>query len=167
MTPMIAELYARALSLAYGLAFAGGILWVVTWRDGMKWRKIAAAYPLTGEEPAERRWLQTVCLSDGGLAFNSYRGVVTVGLAPDGVMLRMLVSPPGVYPPIFVPFSDMDFTERRWFLRNDAMWISMRQVPGVSIVVFDKLRDRIREGAAGQIGPAKRARPIAATSWPN
>ncbi|MEZ5946570.1 hypothetical protein [Hyphomonas sp.] len=164
---MIAEYYTRALSLAYGLAFAGGLLWLVIWRDGVQWRKIARAYPMTGEAPAERRWLQTVCLSDGGLAFNSYHGIITAGLRPDGVMLRMLVAPPGVYPPIFVPFSEMEFTERRWFLRKDAVWISTRQVPGISIVVFDKLRDRIREGAAGRPLPAKRARPVAATNWPN
>ena len=166
----LSEVIARAISLTYGLAVAGGLFGFVAYRSSWRWRRLAKAYATQEDMPAAKQWMQTVVLHGSGIAFNNYRGTVTVGVGHGGLMLRALGPVPSPFhAPLLIPFQDIAFTKRNWFLNRGVWEITTRQVPDVRLIIHSRTRDWIDAQAVAGTSRRHPAPPKRATSatWPN
>lgn len=141
------EIFARIFALAFGLVVGGGALAIVIWRDSWRWRQLAEVYAtdLASLSAPERRFA-TLILEGRGVAFNSYRGMVTLQADRGGLHIRfrpLFLSVP-FYRNLYIPFGELTASFRRWALVVRACEMETAQVPGLKIL--------LREEAAEWLG---------------
>lgn len=155
------DILARAGSLATGFAMAASAFAWLVWCDSWRWRQLAAVYASDREllRAPERRFASLV-LHGRAMAFNLYRGTVTLQADRWGVYIRVrpMFLPFPFYEPLFIPFSDIQVTPRRWYSIAQAFEIETAKVPGIKLVIRDSAADWINRHSAGRFA----ARPYAA-----
>ncbi|MEZ6012169.1 MAG: hypothetical protein R3C08_09915 [Hyphomonas sp.] len=163
------EILARAYSLAVGLAVGGGALALVIWRDSWRWRQLAAAYADERTFEAPERRFSTLILHGRGVAFNSYRGIVTLQADRNGLLIRfrpLFLTIP-FYKPLYIPFTDIQAVPRRWLLMAHAVELETAKVPGLKIVMWDSTAEWIDAQCGGRLGARSAAAPKGiAAGWP-
>jgi len=132
---------------AFGLALAGGILAFVWYRvASVRWRPLSEYYGRPIETAREVRRLQTLIIHGVGAAFESYKGIVTVGVSDSGLSLSLLPPWAVFHAPLFIPYGDISIRERQWFLFK-AVEITTRKAPQTKIVIYPELWNWIEEQA--------------------
>ncbi|MCA8902452.1 MAG: hypothetical protein KDA53_14515 [Hyphomonas sp.] len=163
----IVEILSRAVSLAFGAAVGFGALAFVLWRDGGRWRQLAAAYGTAAGLPgAARKWIGFVILHEGGLVFNSYRGMVRLQADAAGLHIhyRPFYFSTPFYVPLFIPYREMRVRRRRWILFADCAELETAGVPGIRIVLPREAAEWAEAQSGGRFGYGLTASRTAA--WP-
>lgn len=129
--------------MGYGIAVA--LLWGVWKANARRWNRLAQAYradhALHGEaiECYATRNMQTVILVGGHIGCNSYKGIVTVGVTAQGILLRVMRPFSLFHPPLLIPFGDSRIEPRQWYLFGKTSQFTLDQVRDVQIIVHDDL----------------------------
>ena len=141
------EFLLQIVTGAFGLAVGGGALIFVLYRSAFRWRKLAEVYAGKPEHCIAKLNFQTVILTGMGVAFNSYKGIVTFEIGETGIVMRLFAPFSLFHPPLFIPFSDLSAVQTEWFLNDISYAMSAQKVPGISIIVSSSLIRLIEEKA--------------------
>ncbi|MEO1614761.1 MAG: hypothetical protein AAFV88_02865 [Planctomycetota bacterium] len=152
---MIAQFFA----LIFGHAIAIGFFSMIWRRNSYRWRLLARQYAVDNRDDAppitnvERRRLQNAILLGGGLpGWNSYLGITTVGVVPQGIVLELMLPFSIGYPALLLPFGDVEVTPRKWYLNCESVQYVMAKEPSVQIVFDEALQNWIEVRVAALSG---------------
>ena len=125
----------RFAMLIYGTAFAAGLLGFMSWRHGHRWRRLATFYPGNGKEVGERFHMESIFLYADHEVYNHHQGTVIVTIAENGIGLRMMLPLNALYPPIFIPVSDIRLVQENWLLMGPVCQMRFWQCPELNLVM--------------------------------
>src|SRR5579872_6088914 len=127
-----------ALWHGFPLIFAGlwmGIGLLLSWIGG--WQALAGRYRATQPFTGERFWMKSAAMGSVG-----YRNSVNLGADSSGLYLAVFPLFRVGHPPLFIPWSDISFSEeRRWLLKG--VRLQFREAPVVSLLIPTPLATRI------------------------
>jgi len=116
---------------------------VVSYTGG--WWDLAKAYPLDHEFPEKQSWrAPQVFLS----ALGTYRNLVHVGVDREGLYLRVAPLFRVAHPPIFVPWKDISYSQKKRFFREMTKF-RFRHKPDIPVHLPIQLTNKVAEAAAG------------------
>ena len=113
----------------------GGLLAFIYKRDAVDWEKLHAAYGRAWELPLEKKRFQTMILYSEGRFAKSYKGLLTIGIYPDGIALRPFIWLMPFQTPIFVPFSDIEGWKQKWFIDAASTELAFRRIPEMRMIM--------------------------------
>lgn len=107
---MIGTLLSQLVGVGFVLALIAGMYKA----NARRWGRLARAYRVTGHLPSHAETgMQTIILLGGDLGWNSYRGITTVGVAPEGLLLKLMPPFSIFHPPLLIPYSDLSIEPKR------------------------------------------------------
>ena len=129
----------QVLATIQGLGLVVGLLAFLWWRDGGRWRRLAAAYPVPAQPGVvhDTRRRRTVILRSRGGLWNRYLGTVTVDISEWGVTLRLMAPWAAFHPPVFVPAAEVVMQPSSWYLIGESWALTLPRVPDLSIIVTE------------------------------
>ena len=147
---MIENLFLHAVG--YGVVT---VVMCVIWKcNARRWTRLARVYRASDVLPSEilecsaKRSMQTVFLVGGDIGWNSYKGIVTVGVTKKGIVLRLMPPFSLFHPPLLIPFRDSHIEPRRWYLVGKTSQFTLGKVTDVQLIVHDELLTWIESQAA-------------------
>ncbi|TWU25212.1 hypothetical protein Pla52o_15100 [Novipirellula galeiformis] len=146
---MIEKLYLNAV----GCGVLITLLYVLWKTNARRWSRLARAYrahdklQCTASECCPTRSMQTVILVGGDIGWNSYKGIATVGVTAEGILLRLMPPFHVFHPPLLIPFRDSHIEPKRWYLIGKTAQFTLSQVSDVQIIVHDELLQWIESQA--------------------
>tara|TARA_R110002049_G_scaffold288423_1_gene470946 strand:+ start:132933 stop:133430 length:498 start_codon:yes stop_codon:yes gene_type:complete len=136
-----------------------GLLFVIWKCNSRRWARLAKAYRAAEETHCfAKRTMQTVMLVGGDVGRNSYKGIVTVSVGREGILLELMLPFSTFHPPLLIPYSACDIEPRQRFLMGDTFQYTLRDVSDVKIIVHDDLQDWIESQAASLASVSARTR---------
>ena len=138
--------------VGYGFLFT--LLYGICKCNARRWTRLAHAYRAPDLMHADApicyatRTMQTVILVGGRVGSNSYKGIVTVGVTTEGILLRLMAPFSIFHPPLLIPFRDCHVEPKRWYLIGKTSQFTLNQVSDVQIIVHDELLQWIQLQAA-------------------
>lgn len=138
---MIQQIVMPLLGGAIVVALLGGI-----WKcNARRWNRLAAVYRADCSEQnsldpeSEQLSYQTLILTGGAVGWNSYKGITTVGVSRDGIMLRPHTLFSIFHPPLLIPFGDLSIKAKRWRLFGQTYECTLSGVHNVRIIIDEGL----------------------------
>jgi hypothetical protein len=124
-------------------------LMCMMWRlNARRWSRLANAYPaFDAADCVATRTMQTVILTGGAIGWNSYKGIVTVGVTKEGILLQMMLPFSLFHLPILIPFGDCHIEPRRWYMIGKTVQYALRGVTDVQMIIHDDLQEWIESQA--------------------
>lgn len=147
---MIEKLYLYVVG--YGVFF--GLMYGIWKANARRWTRLARKYGCIDGSLSEesqcfaKRTMQTVILVGGDVGWNSYKGIVTVGVTPEGILLQLMPPFSTFHRPLLIPFRDSRVEPKQWYLFGKSFQYSVAQVSDVQIIVHDELQHWIESQAA-------------------
>ncbi len=141
---MIEQWFLPMLGSCIPVALALGM-----WKaNSRRWRRLAREYRVTGDLPsqAESR-MQTLILVGGDIGWNSYKGITTVAVTPEGILLKLMPPFSAFHPPLLIPYSDLTLEPKRWYVIGETYQGTLSRVSDVQFYIDDKLVDWIKSEA--------------------
>lgn len=138
---MIEKLMLQAVG--YGVLVT--LLYGVWKCNARRWTRLARAYSASDglqtdtSECYATRTMQTVILVGGHMGFNSYKGIVTVGVTSHGILFRLMAPFAMFHPPLLIPFRDCQIEPKQWYLIGKTSQFTLKQVSDVQMIVHDEL----------------------------
>ncbi len=112
------------------LVFFGGILYA----NAKRWRYLAQHYSEVRDDFIEKRSMQDAILVGMG-AYNTIKGILTIGVCSNGISLRLLPPFSLFHSPLHIPFSDIQGWGTSWYLNDKSTEIQLRNAPDVKIIM--------------------------------
>lgn len=126
-----------------------GVLRLVWKSNATRWNRLARAYAADAPLACKaRRHLQSVILVGGGIAFNSYRGIVRVGATNEGMTLSLLPPWSFFHPPLLIPYGDIRIQPTSWYLNTKSFKCSFADASDVEVLVDEELMEWVEAQAA-------------------
>lgn len=147
-----------------GLVMVGGLLGFIYYRDAVDWRNLQTAYGRAWAPPVEKKSLQTMILYSEGRPAKSYKGLLTIGLYPDGIGIRPFIFLVPFQSPIFVPYSEIKGWKQKWFLDAASTELAFAKTPAMRVIMPTKQVEWILSLAQGAV-PISPDRPPT-ENWP-
>ena len=151
----------QLFAAAGGLAFAFAILAYIYHRDAHRWQRLARAYGSGWGPPAASRRVAALILHGEGTAFNSHRGIVTIGVVGDGLVLKVIPPLSAFMEPLFIPFGDLTKGERPWFVNATSIELRTAAVPDIGIILAEDDVAWIEAASARKISGSNAGAPAA------
>lgn len=132
----ILEFLQQALTFAFGSGLAIGLFVFVYWRNSARWRLLARHYGRDWGRPSETRKMQNGVMYGQG-AFNSYKGILKIGVDQNGVSLAIIRPFSFFYfcEPLFIPYSEIKGWQQQWYLDSKSVELEFARVPEVKMVM--------------------------------
>ena len=125
----------QAVMTAFGLSIAVGAFAFIYFRDATRWRRLAGVYGQSWMPPLKKKHMRSLVLYGDGIAFNGYKGIVTIGIHETGIALKVM-PPFGFFtPPLFIPFRDIRGWNQFWYLDAKSIELEIRAAPDIKIVM--------------------------------
>ena len=138
--------------VGYGFLFT--LLYGIWKCNARRWTRLARAYRapdlLHADAPEcyATRTMQTVILVGGDIGWNSYKGIVTVGVTAQGILLQIMRPFSFFHPPLLIPFRESHIEPKQWYLVGKTSQFTLNQVSDVQIIVHDDLLQWIESQTA-------------------
>lgn len=132
---MLIEIIQKMMSLAFGLGIVVGLMSLVGFRSSFRWRYLADHYGPPADQPTIEKQFQNAILYGHGVAYNSYNGIVTIGVLNGGIALRLFKPFSFFHKPLFIPFTDIKGWKQRWFLNTPSIELEFAKAPDVKVVM--------------------------------
>ena len=115
-----------------------GLFVFVLWRQAYAWRQFAARYGHDDVIPTTEKfgWL---VLSRGWLPYQSYNGIVVVGVKGDILTLRIRKPFHFFHTPLAIPFSDISTERTRWYLNDRSYKLTTRLVTDFNLTMPEEI----------------------------
>jgi len=142
---MIGNLLFYLVSYSLPVALMG-----VMWKfNARRWTRLARAYRAPDETHCvAERTMQTVILVTGDIGWNSYKGITTVSLTREGILLKLMLPFSLFHPPLLLTYGDCDIEPKRWYLIGKTFQYTLRGVSDVKMIIHDDLQDWIESQVA-------------------
>ncbi|MEZ6132012.1 MAG: hypothetical protein R3C59_25400 [Planctomycetaceae bacterium] len=121
-----------------------GLLCGVWKANARRWNRLARAYRADSDltsnatECYATKTMQTVILVGGNVGWNSYKGIITVGVTHEGILLRVMTPFSAFHSPLLIPFGEIHIEPRQWYLIGKTSQFTLNQVSDVQIIVHDE-----------------------------
>ncbi len=92
--------------------------------------------------------MQTVILVGGDIGWNSYKGIVKVGVTSEGILLQLMPPFAIFHPLLLIPFRDCHIEPKRWYLYGKTVQYTLDAVSDVQLIIHDDLQAWIESQAA-------------------
>lgn len=150
---MIVTLFFNLVSYSLPVAMVGG-MWKLNSR---RWNRLARAYQTLNETVgiAERK-SQTVHLVGGDIGWNSYKGIVTIGVTRDGILLKLMKPLSIFHPPLLIPYGECHIEPRQGLLIGKTVEYTLHHVRNVKLIIGDDLQNWIEFQAATLVAESQR-----------
>lgn len=137
----------------FGYSVFFGLLYAIWKANARRWSRLAKEYGASEDHRADanvyaKQTMQTVILVGGHVGWNSYKGIATVSVTPDGIMLSLMPPFSIFHQPLLIPFRDSSVQPRRWYLFGTSYQYTLAKVDNVQIIVCDDLQGWIETQAA-------------------
>ena len=138
---MISTLFLHGVG--YSVFF--GLLYAICKSNARRWNRLAQVYRAehdlltTTFEAHPERSMQTVFLAGGDVGWNSYKGIVSVAITSQGILLKLMRPFSLFHPPLLIPLRDIHFEPTRWYLMGKTSQLTFRHVSNVQMIVHDDL----------------------------
>lgn len=143
---MIGDLVFYLISSSLPIALIG----VMMKLNARRWTRLAQAYSaVDATDCVAKRTMQTVILVGGDVGWNSYNGIVTVGITREGILLQVMRPFSLFHPPLLIPYRDCQVEPRRWYLIGDTVQYTLLGVTDMQMIIHDDLQAWIESQAAG------------------
>lgn len=129
------EIVQQIFTTIIGFVMVGGLLAFMYKRFAVDWKKLHAAYGRDWSPPMEQKRFQTLILYSEGRPAKSYKGLMTIGLHPDGIGIRPLIWLAPFHSPLFIPYSDIEGWKQKWFLDAKSMELAFRKTPAMRLIM--------------------------------
>ncbi len=156
---MVGDFISLALTYLIGLGFVGGILGFMFWRNSARWRRLAEAYERPWSKPEAQKGFQYGVLYGDNVAYNSYAGILSIGVHQNGFALRLMRPFGFFYPPLFIPFSDIRGWDQFWYLNSKSVELQFSQIPELKMVMPTKQVEWIQKTAGISLDLADQTSP--------
>ncbi|QDU90824.1 hypothetical protein Pla175_42370 [Pirellulimonas nuda] len=141
---MIETLLVQSVGVGFVIALIAGMYKA----NARRWGRLASAYRVSEQLPSySESAMQTIILVGGDFGWNSYRGITTVGVAPEGLLLKLMPPFSTFHPPLLIPYSDLSIEPKRWYLIGKSHQCTLRRVDDVRIIIDDKVLEWIKSEA--------------------
>jgi hypothetical protein len=141
---MIEKLYLHLVEISVFV----GLMYGVMKSNASLWALLARAYRADdGLSCDHQRTMQTVILVGGKVGWNSYNGIVTVGVTREGISLRLLPPFSLFHSPLLIPYREIQIEPRRWYLIGKTSQLTLNAVSDVQVIVHDELLQWIESQA--------------------
>ncbi len=145
------EALSQILLLLFGLGVFAAFYGSMLYRTAFRWRNLAEFYERPWRETPAKRHLQSATFYGNGVALNTYNGIVTLGVHPDGLALKLLDPFSAFHPPLFVPYDEIKGHKQNWYLNSKAYELEFRQFQDIKIVMPADQVDWIQSSSGGQL----------------
>lgn len=126
----------QTVMMVQGFGMVIGLMALLWWRHGARWRRFAAAYPARDVGVVtETRRMQTVIIRSQSGIFNVYKGTITATVGAPGVSLRPMAPWSAFHPEIFLPAAEVRVEQTGWYLNATSYAVTLPRVPGLDILV--------------------------------
>lgn len=158
------DIIQHILSTLMGLVMVGGLVAFIYMRDAVDWKKLQAAYGRAWTPPIEQKRFQTMILYSEGRMAKSYKGLLTIGLYPDGIGIRPFIWLVPFQTPIFVPYTDIEGWKQKWFVDGKSTELAFRETSAMRIIMPSEQVEWMLSKAPGHISISQDRPPHG--SWP-
>jgi hypothetical protein len=118
----------------FGLGVFAFLFFGMLWRTAVRWRYLAARYAgQTGRAIETRRMQNGVLLGLSG--YNSVKGIINIGVHPNGISFRIMPPFSLFHDPLFIPYGDIRGWKTTWYLDSRSVELEFRNAPDVKMVV--------------------------------
>ena len=114
--------------------------------NAYRWRYLAKSYAGEAGPALDKRNMRSAVLIGLG-AFNSLKGIITIGVHENGVSFRVMPIFSLFHKPLFVPYSDIRGWETTWYLNARSSELEFRRAPEVKVVLPAEDAEWIRSHA--------------------
>jgi len=128
-------------SVVFALLY-GGMLWAKAYR----WRYLAKSYAAQAGPVIDKRNMRSAVLIGLG-AFNSFKGIITIGVHENGASFRVMPIFSLFHEPLFVPYSDIRGWRATWYLDARSSELEFGRSPEVKMVLPQEDAEWIRSHA--------------------
>ncbi len=118
----------------FGFVFVAVFLGGVYRATARRWRYLAQSYAGDRGPVLANRHMRSVVLIGLG-AFNSLKGIVTIGVHKDGVSFRVMPLFSLFHKPLFVPYRDISAWDTTWYINSPSSELHFRRAPDVKMVL--------------------------------
>jgi hypothetical protein len=118
----------------FGFGVFAFLFFGMLWRTAVRWRYLAARYAgQTGRAIETRRMQNGVLLGLSG--YNSVKGIINIGVHPNGISFRIMPPFSLFHDPLFIPYDDIRGWKTTWYLDSPSVELEFRKAPDVKMVV--------------------------------
>ena len=137
--------------MVFGLGVGAGLYTLVLYRKAHFWRKLADIYGSDWRPAPMQKHMRQGALYGTGIAFQSYSGILSIGVHPDGLALKVMLPFSAFHPPLFVPFKEISGWKQDWYLNGESTELSFRQAPDVRFVLPAEDAHWIQDASRGRL----------------
>lgn len=130
----------------FGLVVFAAIFGGMLRANAYRWRYLAKSYAAEAGPVLDARAMRSAVLIGLG-AFNSLKGIVTIGIHKNGVSFRVMPIFSLFHEPLFVPYSDIQGWGTTWYLDARSSELAFRCAPNVKMVLPSEDAEWIRKHA--------------------
>ncbi len=131
--------------LVFAFLFGGALR-----TNAYRWRYLAKSYAGEAGAVIDKRDKRSMVLIGLG-AFNSFTGIVTIGIHKRGVSFRVMPIFALFHDPIVVPYSDIRGWKTIWYLNARSSELELRYAPDVKLIIPTEDAEWIRSHAGHEM----------------
>lgn len=151
-------------SFSLGLLMVGGLLAFIYKRRAQAWQTLQPFYGANWEGAAAKRHMQDLLLYSEGDFARPYRGIVTIGVFPNGIGIRFMPILGAFHDPIFVPYKDIEGWQQKWYINAKSVELSFDKKSNLRIIMPKSQIDWIAAQGFANIDISPEAPPTG--NWP-
>lgn len=134
----------------FGLVVFATLLGGVLRANAYRWRYLAKSYAGQAGPPIDTRNMRSAVLIGLG-AFNSLKGIITIGVHERGVSFRVMPIFSPFHDPLVVPYSEIRGWKTIWYLDARSSELQFRSAPDVKLVLPAEDAEWIRSHAGEEM----------------
>ena len=131
-----------------------GVMYGMWKSNARRWSRLARKYSAGEQVPSQdslcfaKRTKQTVILVGGNVGWNSYKGIVTVGVTSEGILLQLLFPFSIFHAPLLISYRDCSIEPKKWCLFGKSHQYTLTHVSDVQLIIDDDLQHWINTQCA-------------------
>lgn len=153
----MADLIQKTITFIFGAVFVVTICGFIYKRHAEEWEVLAGIYGRSWKKPIAVKKRRSMVLYAKGKPARTYAGILTIGVYSDGIGLKPIRWLAPFHRPIFVPFTDIEGWQQRWYWDAKSVELSFVKAPSLrTIMPSSQIAWVSAQGAAGiDISPDK------------
>lgn len=145
------EFVQQIFSALFGFLMVGGLVAFILKRDAIDWEKLHDVYGRDWRTPSLKKSAGNMLLYSEGRPAKSYHTGLTIGVYADGIGLRPLGLYGAFQKPIFVPFSDIEGWQQKWYLNSKSIELAFRKRPEMRLIMPAEYVEWIVSNSQGSV----------------